>query len=802
MSNFNEYFRNYGCKRIVDEFFRGGASGNKQWIDLWSKHKIDRLDYEILPDEGHPASYYLENDLTAVFNVKLTYTVDGGEEKYSTFQVPMEVDGAFIIEGSYRVSTNRLGGDYDCRFSLETGKEQKISFDYNRVYDVSKGILRIKNADYNFGAPQKNYEIKLEKIQDFLNDEEKRAYLKLTERQTKKLQIKLDLDYSPEYITETLINQCIAFGDDRVKDLIIDKKVESVPQCFMNYLFRDGNGKLYYSTRSNIVTYFTKNAAIQEKLDSLSRAFLRFWKGGKGIKNDLQVPPGVNAINLESLRYKIQVPETVAINKSMMDIIDVADTPINNNGNIQNALTVSTHVTDDGVMFDVFDKEFNKITIDYLDYLNKKVVASEYVDYNNNTLKPDENGNVIVKYRMKRISVPVGEIDLIDLHPDFRLSETSRRIPFVNYTDSVRISMGTSMLKQSMVINNAQRPLVDTGHYEELKSNVMNERFEVEGEDSGIVKEITPDFITIKCSKSGELVHINRRTAVRSINDVTMYTEPKVKVGDKVKSGDVIAGPIELAKDTVKVGCNANVLYHAYHGLVNEDAVVISESYADRMASYQLIDLQFDVKNNARVKWIAPIGTKVKSKDAVISLSRLSRLDEVSRNAVNKLGGLLNDGSLQEFETEFSYKVENNIEDAVVADILIQRNNCEEKAAADKKKGKSVKFDYALLSQNYLDEYTNNLPTARKVIYDKYPEYIASDTLKPISLETKGFKVVYTIRVRLIKYSRCVKGEKITNRYGGKGVVSAIIPDDQMPIVNGKRIEVILNPYSTINRKV
>ena len=332
MSNFNEYFRNYGCKRIVDGFFRGGATGNGPWVDIWSKHKIDYLEYEILPIEDKPASYYLENDQTAAFKVKLRYTVDGGEEKYAYFQVPREIDGAFIIEGAYRVSTNRLSGDFDCRFSLETGKEQKISFDYNRVYDVSKGVLKIRNADFLFGAPQKNYEVKLDKIPEFLNDEEKRPCLKLTERQSKKLQVKLDLNYRPEYITETLIGQCIAFGDDRVKDLIIDKKIESVPQCFMNYLFRDGNGKVMRDARTNLANYFNRNGAIKEELESLSRTFLRFWKGGKDIKNDLQVPPGVNAINLESLRYKIQVPETVAINRSMMDIIDVADTPINNNG--------------------------------------------------------------------------------------------------------------------------------------------------------------------------------------------------------------------------------------------------------------------------------------------------------------------------------------------------------------------------------------------------------------------------------------------------------------------------------------
>ena len=86
----------------------------------------------------------------------------------------------------------------------------------------------------------------------------------------------------------------------------------------------------------------------------------------------------------------------------MSDLIDIADTPINQNTNLQNSLTISTHITDEGVKFDVYDKEFNKITIDYYDYLNSKVVASEYVDYDNNSLLPNDNGQVEVKYRMRR----------------------------------------------------------------------------------------------------------------------------------------------------------------------------------------------------------------------------------------------------------------------------------------------------------------------------------------------------------------------------------------------------------------
>ena len=89
-------------------------------------------------------------------------------------------------------------------------------------------------------------------------------------------------------------------------------------------------------------------------------------------------------------------------NKSFSDLICVGATPINQNVGKQNALTVSTHVTDTDVLFDCYDLKFNKITISYLDYLNHKVCASEYVDYDTNTLKPDANGMVEVKHRMKR----------------------------------------------------------------------------------------------------------------------------------------------------------------------------------------------------------------------------------------------------------------------------------------------------------------------------------------------------------------------------------------------------------------
>ena len=161
----------------------------------------------------------------------------------------------------------------------------------------------------------------------------------------------------------------------------------------------------------------------------------------------------------------------------------------------------------------------------------------------------------------------------------------------------------------------------------ELKDNVLNEKFQF---DEGVVKEITEDNVTIELPNK-DTVDIPRRTAIQSVNDVDVYTEPKVKVGEKVKRGDVITGAVGLEKDTYKAGINALVLFHAMFGYVNEDALVVSDSFAKKMCSYSIIDLTMDIKSSEAIKWIAPIGTRVKNKDSVLSVYKAVRLDEINK---------------------------------------------------------------------------------------------------------------------------------------------------------------------------
>lgn len=409
-------------------------------------------------------------------------------------------------------------------------------------------------------------------------------------------------------------------------------------------------------------------------------------------------------------------------------------------------------------MFDVYTKDFKKVTVPYIDYLNSKVCASEYVDYKKNEIKPNGQGKVEVKYRMKRLMVPVEEVDLVDLHPDYRLSEVMRRIPMINFTDSVRLSMGCSMLKQSIPLTNAQRPLVDSGSYEELEKNTLNEKFAY---DSGKVVGIDDNHVTIRLDdKDKSEIKMPRRTAIQSQNDISVYTEPKVKVGQKVKRGDIITGAVGLEKDTYKSGLNALVLFSAYKGLVNEDALVVSESFADRMRHYSLIDLVIPVKTSTALKWIAPIGTKVKSGDNIVTLFKGVRLDEINRTLNEKLGGLFGEEGkdLTEYTIEEHLKVPNNIDEAWVSDVMIQ----EQKKPKVPKSVKSPDFTLAHQSAKVIKEYEESKD--RKIIFDKFPEYVASDTLDPIIMDPNDYKVVYSVRIRLIKKTGLMLGSKVTNR--------------------------------------
>ena len=268
MSNFNGYFRDKGAKDLVANYLNAP--------DIYSSKKISSMTFHIVEEDPQPASYYIENKLTAVWTVQVDYTIgDDPKVLSSTFEVPKEIDGTFIIEGSYRIATNKLEPDWNCRIKMSGRGEHEIQFDYARRYDINKKILKLKR-DEEGNYLMRAVEVPYDKIDDY----PKREMLRLSPEQGKKFAIKLDLDYTPEFITTKLINECIDYGDDKLKDLIIDKTIESVPVGFMNYMLHGGaRGSNLTNARRAIANYYRKEGKRQEELNPISTLAFRFFKG-------------------------------------------------------------------------------------------------------------------------------------------------------------------------------------------------------------------------------------------------------------------------------------------------------------------------------------------------------------------------------------------------------------------------------------------------------------------------------------------------------------------------------------------
>ncbi len=178
----------------------------------------------------------------------------------------------------------------------------------SKVKEIGKKVAEVSKSAFDKAS---------DKVQDFTD----KSILKID---IKKLQVKLDLPYKPEFITRKVIEDCMAFGDDRVRDLIVDKKIESVPSGFINYLFKGGNNRNFYGTRRKIQNYWTRYNKLQDQVNTLTMLCARYWKGSSDASkggSDIQISPGINAINLQSLTNKIQIPQSVAYNQSMTDLI-------------------------------------------------------------------------------------------------------------------------------------------------------------------------------------------------------------------------------------------------------------------------------------------------------------------------------------------------------------------------------------------------------------------------------------------------------------------------------------------------
>jgi len=344
------------------------------------------------------------------------------------------------------------------------------------------------------------------------------------------------------------------------------------------------------------------------------------------------------------------------------------------------------------------------------------------------------------------------------------LSVNSAMIPYIGSTDGCRVMFSGSQGRQSIPIEGAEIPIVQTG-YESTMSNLLSDSYVKKASSDGIVIKSTDNIIHIK-SKNGKIQRISLDAinlhSGQGQNSLSEFKN-KVKVGDRIKKNQIVAEGSHIKDGIISQGTNLLCAIMMWKGYSFEDGYIISETAANKTLasnSYHISEILLTSDDNVSFMIDEGMETKVgepllirssKSIEAMINID----LDEVNQgNIITKSPG----GKILSIEVYPNTNI---------------------------KRFPVIRPQYEKFKARYED------------VHGKFPD-------KFIHKVKGGNKEQYSgvlIKIKIRKREICVLGDKITNSYGGKGVLALIEKDENMPITPfGERVDVILNPIAVINR--
>ena len=338
------------------------------------------------------------------------------------------------------------------------------------------------------------------------------------------------------------------------------------------------------------------------------------------------------------------------------------------------------------------------------------------------------------------------EVDYVLPHFNYAFSPVANLLPLKSTLHGQRAVMGSRMITQALPLINPEKPLVRNLHpekkqtYERLLSEVAGT---IRAKEDGIVEKVTDDAVTVRYA-SGETKTYNLFVNHPLARKTPFHQMPTVAPGDKIKKGDLLArSNFTDAEGDIALGINARIAFIPWRGYNFADGFVISESFAKRIASEHMYKNDLDLSPDHKV-----------DKKVYLSfyptLYKKEQLEKIDENGLAKIGTTVNPGD----------------------PLILAVKHDPEAARIHKRKARTY--------------------TDQSVVWKHNVPGVVTHAIKT----DKGAVVV----VKAIAPAE--EGDKLADRWGGKGVISKILPDDEMPILpDGKPAEVVQGPLGIISRK-
>ena len=351
------------------------------------------------------------------------------------------------------------------------------------------------------------------------------------------------------------------------------------------------------------------------------------------------------------------------------------------------------------------------------------------------------------------------EIDYLDVSPRQQFSVATSLIPFLEHDDANRALMGTNMQKQAVPLIMPEAPYVGTGMEEKV---ARDSGMVVIAPESGTITKVDSSRIVLETEKGKEyeykLLKFRRSNKFTSLNQ-----RPLVQKGEKVKKSQIIADGPSTQGGELALGKNLLVAYMSFEGCNFEDAIVISERLVkdDVLSSIHVVDYAVDVRETK-------LGPELTTYD--IPNVAMERLNDLDPDGVIRVGAEVHS-----------------------QDILVGKIS---------PKGESdLTAEERLLRAIFGEKSRDVKDTSMRMDYGKQGRVVGIKNFSREEGDKLDVGVIKRIEVSVAQLRKIQVGDKLAGRHGNKGVISVILPQEDMPFLeDGTPVDIVLSPLGVISR--
>ncbi len=375
----------------------------------------------------------------------------------------------------------------------------------------------------------------------------------------------------------------------------------------------------------------------------------------------------------------------------------------------------------------------------------------------------DERGylsesEVEVRINGRPTTVPKDQVDFIDIAPNQAYSVATSMIPFLEHDDANRALMGSNMQRQATPCLIPQAPLVATG----LEGRVARDSGRlVITDEAGVVVKSDARRIVVKTSDGQRDYPLVSFSKTNGFTD--FHQRPVVAVGQKVKKGDLLADSSSSDNGQVALGQNVLVAFMSWHGANYEDAIIISERLVKKNI-FSSIHIEEFICNVRDTK----LGPEITTHDIPnVSEAKLKNLDE---DGIVRIGAEVYPNDILVGRITPKGETELTPEERLLRSIFGEK--------ARDVKDSSLRMEHGKRGR----------VIRVKVFSRERGDKLESGIIKRVHIEVAQLRNVSV-------------GDKLAGRHGNKGVISKVLPDEDMPyLADGRAVDVILTPLGVPSR--